>query len=136
MNCWPRFRFTSGCFSGFTSITPYWLNMRLSPSSALNRDADHHRRQAHQRVEHDDAGLAAGVAGQRHQRAERQADDGRHANRAKADRQGQPNDAKQRRIGAEHELQRGGVARHGFDVPSGRNGGQCAETNGPIAGLT
>ena len=25
-------RFHMGCFLGFTSITPYWLNKRLSPS--------------------------------------------------------------------------------------------------------
>src|SRR5882672_2900126 len=33
-NAWPRSFFTLGCLAGFTSITPYWLNRRLSPSTA------------------------------------------------------------------------------------------------------
>ena len=35
MNAWPISFFTCGCFAGFTSITPYWLNRRRSPSTAI-----------------------------------------------------------------------------------------------------
>src|SRR6266849_5700167 len=34
-NAWPRSFFTLGCLAGFTSITPYWLNKRVSPSTAM-----------------------------------------------------------------------------------------------------
>src|ERR1700677_3817610 len=37
MNRCPRSRLTFGCLSGFTSMTPYWLNMRLSPSTSICR---------------------------------------------------------------------------------------------------
>ena len=37
MNCWPSSFFTCGCFAGFTSMTPYWLNSRLSPSTTIAR---------------------------------------------------------------------------------------------------
>src|SRR5690606_4309227 len=37
MNFWPASFFTCECFSGFTRITPYWLNRRLSPSTRISR---------------------------------------------------------------------------------------------------
>ena len=37
MNVWPRSFFTCGCFAGLTSITPYWLKSRLSPSTRIAR---------------------------------------------------------------------------------------------------
>ena len=40
----------------------------------IDREPDHHRRQAHQRVEDDDHRLAAGKAHERERGAERQAD--------------------------------------------------------------
>ena len=33
----PSATFTCGCFAGFTTITPYWLNRRLSPSTSTAR---------------------------------------------------------------------------------------------------
>src|SRR5215467_10485803 len=33
----PSSFFTFGCFAGLTSITPYWLNRRLSPSTSMTR---------------------------------------------------------------------------------------------------
>ena len=37
INRWPNSFLTPGCFAGFTSMTPYWLNSRLSPSTAMTR---------------------------------------------------------------------------------------------------
>ena len=37
MNCWPSSVFTCGYFAGLTSITPYWLNSTLSPSTRITR---------------------------------------------------------------------------------------------------
>ena len=42
----------------------------------IDHEPDHHRRQTHQRVEHDDDAVAAGKARQRDQGAERYADQG------------------------------------------------------------
>src|SRR5712691_12713399 len=36
-NAWPKAFLTFGCFSGFTSMIPYWLNKRRSPSTAMTR---------------------------------------------------------------------------------------------------
>jgi hypothetical protein len=36
---WPASAFTAGCLAGFTSITPYWLNRRLSPSTRMGEVA-------------------------------------------------------------------------------------------------
>src|SRR5262249_8254783 len=37
MKAWPSSFLTCGCFSGFTSITPYWLNSLLSPWTEIMR---------------------------------------------------------------------------------------------------
>ncbi len=37
MNCCPSSFLTFGCRVGFTSITPYWLKSRLSPSTTIPR---------------------------------------------------------------------------------------------------
>ena len=72
----------------------------------IDREPDHDRRQAHQRIEDHDHGLAAGKAGERDGGAERHADEGAEGDRRQADDQRQPHDRQQRRIGREHQLKR------------------------------
>jgi hypothetical protein len=48
----------------------------------------------------------------RDSRAERQADQGRDADRRQTDRQGEADNGEQRRVGAQHKLKGGGIGLH------------------------
>ena len=84
----------------------------------IDRKSHDHRRQAHQRIEHYDDGLAAAKPHQRQQCAERHADQRGKQHGGKADQQRQPHDRKQRRIARQHEMKRGNVAWHFTVIPA------------------
>jgi hypothetical protein len=78
----------------------------------IDHEPDYDWRQAHQRVEDDDHGLAAGEARQRHHGAERHANERGERDRGQAHDQRQAHDGNQRRVGPQQQLQRRNVVRH------------------------
>ncbi len=89
----------------------------------VDQQSDHHRRQAHQRIQGDQRRAPAREPEHRQGRSERQADRGGGQNRAEADAQRQPDDLHQVRVEADHEPERRAERcteiLHADDPPSG-----------------